>query len=102
MLFALPDVLDEEKVLMRTFSSCFLVRVSMLNELIEFTEPYTQEEMEEVLAEKENNDFLEPKEVILVKNCYLYWNLYLMDLRLMQIWMKMMKNPRKKKRIIQI
>jgi hypothetical protein len=33
----------------------------MLNELIEFTEPYTQEEMEEVLAEKENNDFLEAK-----------------------------------------
>ena len=37
------------------------VRVSMLNELIEFTDPYTQEEMEEVLAEKENNDFLEAK-----------------------------------------
>ena len=34
-------------------------RVSMLNELIEFAEPYTQEEMEEVLAEKHNNDFLE-------------------------------------------
>ena len=31
----------------------------MLNELIEFAEPYTQEEMEEVLAEKQNNDFLE-------------------------------------------
>ena len=33
----------------------------MLNELIEFIEPYTQEEMEEVLAEKQNNDFLEGK-----------------------------------------
>ena len=30
----------------------------MLNDLIEFAEPYTQEEMEEVLAEKQNNDFL--------------------------------------------
>ena len=29
----------------------------MLNELIEFTEPYTQEEMEEVLAEKETMTF---------------------------------------------
>ena len=33
-------------------------RDPMLNELIEFAEPYTQEEMEEVLAEKQNNDFL--------------------------------------------
>ena len=30
----------------------------MLNELIEFTEPYKQEEMEKVLSEKQNNDFL--------------------------------------------
>lgn len=62
MLFALPDVLDEEKGPYSDFlSHISSVRVSMLNELIEFTEPYTQEEMEEVLAEKENNDFLEAK-----------------------------------------
>ena len=30
----------------------------MLNELIEFAEPYTVEEMDEVLSEKQNNDFL--------------------------------------------
>ena len=35
------------------------IRVTMLNELIEFAETYTQEEMEEVLSEKHNNDFLE-------------------------------------------
>ena len=31
----------------------------MLNDLIEFAEPYTLEEMEEVLSEKLNNDYLE-------------------------------------------
>ena len=62
MLFALPDVLDEEKGPYADFlNHISSVRGSMLNELIEFTEPYTQEEMEEVLAEKENNDFLEAK-----------------------------------------
>ena len=62
MLFALPDVLDEEKGPYADFlNHISSVRVSMLNELIEFTEPYTQEEMGEVLAEKENNDFLEAK-----------------------------------------
>ena len=62
MLFALPDVLHEEKGPYADFlNHISSVRVSMLNELIEFTEPYTQEEMEEVLAEKENNDFLEAK-----------------------------------------
>ena len=40
----------------------------MLNDLIDFTEPYTQEEMEEVLAEKENNDFLEAKRSHFRKN----------------------------------
>ncbi len=62
MLFALPDVLDEEKGPYADFlNHISKVRVSMLNELIDFTEPYSQEEMEEVLAEKENNDFLEAK-----------------------------------------
>jgi len=59
MLFALPDVLDEEKGPYADFlNHATQIRVSMLNELIEFAEPYTQEEMEEVLAEKQNNDFL--------------------------------------------
>lgn len=60
MLFALPDVLDEEKGPYADFlNHVSQIRVTMLNELIEFTEPYTQEEMEEVLSEKQNNDFLE-------------------------------------------
>jgi hypothetical protein len=60
MLFALPDVLDEDKGPYADFlNHVSEKRVSMLNELIEFAEPYTQEEMEEVLAEKQNNDFLE-------------------------------------------
>ena len=59
MLFALPDVLDEEKGPYADFlNHVSQIRVTMLNELIEFTEPYTQEEMEEVLSEKQNNDFL--------------------------------------------
>ncbi len=62
MLFALPDVLNEEKGPYSDFLNHVSgKRVSMLNELIEFAEPYTQEEMEEVLAEKQNNDFLEGK-----------------------------------------
>ena len=60
MLFALPDVLDEEKGPYADFlSHVTQIRVAMLNDLIEFSEPYTIEEMEEVLSEKQNNDFLE-------------------------------------------
>ena len=62
MLFALPDVLDEEKGPYADFlNHVSQIRVSMLNDLIDFVEPYTIEEMEEVLAEKHNNDFLEGK-----------------------------------------
>ena len=58
MLFALPDVLDEEKGPYADFlNHISSVRVSMLNDLIDFTEPYTQEEMEEVLAEKKTTTF---------------------------------------------
>ncbi len=60
MLFALPDVLDEEKGPYADFlSHVSQIRVAMLNELIDFTEPYTIDEMEEVLSEKLNVDFLE-------------------------------------------
>jgi len=60
LLFALPDVLDEEKGPYADFlNHVTQIRVTMLNDLIEFSEPYTIEEMEEVLSEKQNNDFLE-------------------------------------------
>jgi hypothetical protein len=36
-----------------------ILRVKMLNDLINFTEPFTLDEMEEVLAERYNNDYLE-------------------------------------------
>ena len=59
VLFNTRGVLDEEKGPYADFlNHVTQIRVSMLNELIEFAEPYTQEEMEEVLAEKQNNDFL--------------------------------------------
>ncbi len=73
MLFALPDVLDEEKGPYADFlNHVSQIRVTMLNELIEFAEPYTQEEMEEVLSEKHNNDFLEGEEATLATNLFLY------------------------------
>ena len=69
MLFALPDVLDEEKGPYADFlNHVSTVRVSMLNDLIEFSEPYTVEEMEEVLSERLNNDFLKEEGVISVMN----------------------------------
>ena len=46
MLFALPDVLDEEKGPYADFMNHVTqVRVAMLNDLIEFAEPYTIEEL---------------------------------------------------------
>ena len=62
LLFALPDVLDEEKGPYADFlNHISQVRVAMLNDLVDFSESYTQDEMEEVLSEKQNNDFLEGK-----------------------------------------
>ena len=62
LLFALPDVLDEEKGPYSDFlNHISQIRVTMLNDLVDFSESYTQDEMEEVLSEKQNNDFLEGK-----------------------------------------
>ena len=62
LLFALPDDLDEEKGPYADFlNHISQVRVAMLNDLVDFSESYTQDEMEEVLSEKQNNDFLEGK-----------------------------------------
>ena len=44
-MLLLPDVLDEEKGPYADFlNHVSQIRVTMLNELIEFAEPYTQEE----------------------------------------------------------
>jgi hypothetical protein len=62
LLFALPDVLDEEKGPYADFlNHISQIRVTMLNDLVDFSESYTQDEMEEVLSEKQNNDFLSGK-----------------------------------------
>lgn len=62
LLFALPDLLDEEKGPYADFlNHISQIRVTMLNDLVDFSESYTQDEMEEVLSEKQNNDFLEGK-----------------------------------------
>jgi hypothetical protein len=62
LLFVLPDVLDEEKGPYSDFlNHISQIRVTMLNDLVDFSESYTQDEMEEVLSEKQNNDFLEGK-----------------------------------------
>ncbi len=60
MLFALPDVMDEDKGPYADFlNHVSSLRVKMLNDLIDFAEPFTLDEMEEVLGERRNNDFLE-------------------------------------------
>ena len=62
MLFALPDVMNEEKGPYADFLNHVTgLRVKMLNELIVFAEPFTVDELEEVLGERENNDFLAGK-----------------------------------------
>lgn len=62
MLFALPDVMDEDKGPYADFlTHVTTLRVKMLNELIDFAEPFAIEEMEEVLGERQNNDFLAGK-----------------------------------------
>ena len=103
MLFALPDVLDEEKGPYADFlNHVSQVRVSMLNELIEFTEPYTQEEMEEVLAEKENNDFLEAKRSHFSEELLSILEFVPDGFAIDADLDEDDENPRKKKRIIQI
>jgi hypothetical protein len=60
MLFALPDVMHEDKGPYADFlTHISILRIKMLNDLIDFTEPFTLDEMEEVLAERHNNDYLE-------------------------------------------
>ena len=60
MLFALPDVMDEDKGPYADFlHHVSSLRVKMLNDLIDFAEPFTLDELEEVLGERQNNDFLE-------------------------------------------
>ena len=64
LLFALPDIQDEQKGPYADFIHHVThLRVQMLNELIDFTEPYTVDDMEEILREKEGAAFIEGRHV---------------------------------------
>jgi len=59
-LFALPDVIDEEKGPYADFiNHVTRLRVKMLNDLIEFSQKLTIEELEEEIREQQNSDLLE-------------------------------------------
>jgi len=59
-LFALPDIIDEEKgPYADLLSQLIHARIQMLNNLIDFEEHVTPEELEEELREAQNNDYLE-------------------------------------------
>jgi len=59
-LFALPDVLDEEKSpYADLIDHAIKLRVKMLNDLIDFSRKLTAEELEEEMREAQNNDFME-------------------------------------------
>lgn len=59
-LFALPDVLDEEKSpYADLIDHAIKLRVKLLNDLIDFSQKLTAEELEEEIREAQNNDFME-------------------------------------------
>jgi hypothetical protein len=59
-LFALPDVLDEDKgPYADLLDHITKLRVKMLNDLIDFSQQLTVEELEEEIREAQNSDFLE-------------------------------------------
>lgn len=59
-LFALPDVLDEEKgPYADLLDHITKLRIKMLNDLIDFAQNLTVEELEEEIRESQNGDFLE-------------------------------------------
>lgn len=63
-LFALPDVLDEEKGPYADFlDQVTRARVKMLNDLIDFENNLTVDELEEVIRDRQNNDFIEGRAV---------------------------------------
>lgn len=63
-LFALPDVIDEEK---GPYADCIdhltAMRVKLLNDLIEFEQKFTIEELEDDIREEQNADFMEGRAV---------------------------------------
>lgn len=64
LLFALPDVIDEEKgPYADSLDHITQLRVKLLNDLIEFEQKFTVEEMEDDIREEQNADFMEGRAV---------------------------------------
>lgn len=63
-LFALPDIVDEEKgPYADLINQITVARVKMLNDVIEFEQHFTIEELEEEIREHQNNEYMEGKAV---------------------------------------
>jgi hypothetical protein len=63
-LFALPDIIDEENGPYADFLEHIIrLRVKLLNDLFDFEEKLTIDEVEDQLREQENTDFIEGKAV---------------------------------------
>lgn len=63
-LFALPDIIDEENGPYADFLNHITrLRVKLLNDLFDFEEKLTIDEVEDQIREQENNDFIEGKAV---------------------------------------
>jgi hypothetical protein len=63
-LFALPDIIDEENGPYADFLDHITrLRVKLLNDLLDFEEKLTIDEVEDQLREAQNNDFIEGKAV---------------------------------------
>ena len=63
-LFALPDVIDEENGPYADFLDHITrLRVKLLNDLLDFEEKLTIDEVEDQLREAQNNDFIEGKAI---------------------------------------
>lgn len=63
-LFALPDILDEEKGPYADFlDQITRARVKLLNDQIEFEETFTTDELEEAIRERQNAEYFEGKAV---------------------------------------
>ncbi|MGC9452270.1 MAG: hypothetical protein ACP5I4_12585 [Oceanipulchritudo sp.] len=64
MHFAMPDILDEEKGPYADFlDQITRFRVKMLNDLIEFDQNLTVEELEDEIRERQNQEYMEGKAV---------------------------------------
>ncbi len=63
-LFGLPDVIDDENGPYADFlNHISKIRVRMLNDIIDFEQPFTVDELEDELREEENNSFIEGRAV---------------------------------------